>query len=445
MEKDRLIFHVDVNSAFLSWEAARRVAEGGEDLRLIPSCIGGDPAKRTSIVTAKSIPAKKLGIRTGEPISMALRKCPDLVIARSDFQLYTKNSRAFMDICREYTPTLEKYSIDECFLDMSGMEHIYPDPIATAHEIKDRIRDTLGFTVNIGIGPNKLLAKMAGDFEKPDKVHTLFYEEIPSKMWPLPVRELISVGKNTADKLIRSHIHTIGDLAAMDIHALQALIGMKFGLQLHNYANGIDDSPVISQAQEAKSYSVATTLEENVITSDRALQILHELSDHVAFRIRTDHARAYCVGITIRGTNFKDRSHQRHLEEATDITTEIYEIATALFQELWDGSPIRLLSLSLSDVTREDMVQLSLFPDETKEKNRKLDRAMDDIRKRYGLDTITRGFPTDSHVGRKHRAQFENRREQEHKSRPGNRLEPDGKSRSEGWREPDGKDRPGSS
>lgn len=412
MEEQRLIFHVDVNSAFLSWEAARRVAEGGEDLRLIPSCIGGDPARRTSIVTAKSIPAKKLGIQTGEPISMALRKCPTLVIARSDFKLYTKNSRAFMDICREYTPTLEKYSIDECFLDMSGMEYIFPDPIATAYEIKDRIRDTLGFTVNVGIGPNKLLAKMAGDFEKPDKVHILFPNEIPAKMWPLPVRELISVGKNTADRLNRAHIHTIGELASMDLKTLQALVGMKFGSQLHDYANGIDDAPVESQTQEAKSYSVATTLEENIVDSDSAVRVLHELSDNVAFRIRTDRARAYCVGITIRGTNFRDRSHQRQLEEATDITSEIFHIATELFHELWDGSPIRLLSLSLSNITREETVQLSLFPDEKKEKDRKLDQAMDDIRKRYGIDTITRGFPTDSHVGRKHRAQFENQREQ---------------------------------
>lgn len=142
----RLIFHIDVNSAFLSWEAVRRVNEGGEDLRLIPSCVGGNPENRTSIVLAKSIPAKKYGVTTGEPISMALRKCPELVIVGSDFGLYDRNSRAFMDICREYAPELEKFSIDECFLDMTGTELIYPDPVATAYEIKDRIRDTLGFT-----------------------------------------------------------------------------------------------------------------------------------------------------------------------------------------------------------------------------------------------------------------------------------------------------------
>ena len=238
---ERLIFHIDVNSAFLSWEAARRVAKGQSDLREIPSAIGGDPEKRTGVVLAKSIPAKKFGIKTGEPLSTALRKCPDLVLARPDFKLYEKNSHAFMDICRNYAPVVEKASIDECFCDMSGTGYLYPDPIATAHEIKDVIRDTLGFTVNVGISRNKLLAKMASDFEKPDKVHTLFPEEIKQKMWPLPVGNLFTVGGNTAVKLCRAHIETIGDLAKMPLESLQAIVGMKFGQQLHNYARGIAD------------------------------------------------------------------------------------------------------------------------------------------------------------------------------------------------------------
>ena len=174
---ERLIFHIDVNSAFLSWEAARRVAQGEADLRLIPSAIGGDPEKRTGVVLAKSIPAKNYGVRTGEPIAMALRKCPALVLAKPDFRLYERNSKAFMDICRRYAPVVEKFSIDECFLDMSGTGLLYPEPVAIAHTIKDAIREALGFTVNVGIGANKLTAKMASDFEKPDKVHTLLPEE----------------------------------------------------------------------------------------------------------------------------------------------------------------------------------------------------------------------------------------------------------------------------
>ena len=163
--------------------------EGLPDLREIPSVVGGDPKQRTGIVVAKSIPAKKYGIQTGEPMAMALRKCPNLVVVPSDFRLYTENSLAFKAICRDYAPVVESFSIDEVFLDMTGTSLIYPDPIATAHEIKDKIHAELGFTVNVGISTNKLLAKMASDFEKPDKVHTLFPEEIPVKMWPLPIRE----------------------------------------------------------------------------------------------------------------------------------------------------------------------------------------------------------------------------------------------------------------
>ena len=228
----RLIFHVDVNSAFLSWEAARRVGNGEADIRLIPSAIGGDRDKRTGVVLAKSIPAKKFGIKTGEPIGMALRKCPDLFLARPDFRLYVECSKAFMDICREYAPVVEKFSIDECFLDMSGTHRLYPDPVAIANTIKDRIREELGFTVNVGIGECKLLAKMASDFEKPDKVHTLFRSEIPQKLWPLPVRELFTVGASTAEKLEKSRIRTIGDLANSDLSAIQRIVGVKMGQQI---------------------------------------------------------------------------------------------------------------------------------------------------------------------------------------------------------------------
>nr|MCR5602510.1 DNA polymerase IV [Lachnospiraceae bacterium] len=210
---DRLIFHVDVNSAFLSWEATRRVKNGGEDLRVIPSCVGGLPDSRRSVVVAKSIPAKKYGIITGEPVSIALKKCPGLVVVQSDFRLYKACSKAFKNICREYAPAVEEFSIDECFMDMSGTKLIYPDPIAIAYELKDRIKNELGFTVNVGIGSNKLCSKMASDFEKPDKVHTLFPEEISEKMWPLPVGDLLFVGNSTALKLNEIGIKTIGELA----------------------------------------------------------------------------------------------------------------------------------------------------------------------------------------------------------------------------------------
>lgn len=407
---DRLVFHVDVNSAFLSWEAARRVAQGEDDLRLIPSAIGGDREKRTGVILAKSIPAKAYKIKTGEPVAQALRKCPDLVLAPPDFALYEKNSKAFMDICRRYAPAVEKYSIDECFLDMSGTKHMYPDPIATAHKLKDEIRDTLGFTVNVGVGPNKLLAKMASDFEKPDKVHTLFQYELADKFWPLSVRELFSVGHATAEKLEKAYITTIGDLAKADLGSVQVLVGKKMGAQLYNYARGIDDSPVLSEPEEMKGYGNSTTLEEDVTTFEAAHSILLALADSVTTRMRADGAKAYCVVVTIRDRYFKDRSHQRKLADATDVTTEVYDVCKQRFSELWDGhTPLRLLGVSLTNVTHEEAAQFSLFSDEKKERSRKLDKALDAIRGKYGADTIVRAAAIQSgkNVGRKHKAQID--------------------------------------
>ena len=418
---ERLIFHVDVNSAYLSWEAARRVREGGEDLRQIPAAIGGDPEKRTGVILAKSIPAKKYNVRTGEPVAMALRKCPQLILARPDFRLYEACSRAFMDVCRRYAPVVEKFSIDECFLDMSGTERIYPDPVAIAHTIKDEIRDTLGFTVNIGISRNKLLAKMASDFEKPDKVHTLFPAEMQDKLWPLPVRELFTVGQATAQKLERAYIRSIGDLARMDLKQLQALVGVKLGEQLHAYANGLDPSPVLAQPEEAKGYSISTTLERDVTTQEEAYRVLLALSDSVAMRMRADGYKACCVAVTIRGNDFKNRAHQKKLSDPTDITSEIYGISKRLFAELWDGrTPLRLLGIALTSITRENYAQQSLFPDRDREKARKLDRAIDGIRSRYGSDTIGRGsilHGTES-VGRKYKAQLASRDKEKKPEKP---------------------------
>ena len=409
----RLIMHVDVNSAFLSWEAARRAARGEEDLRLIPSAIGGDREKRTGVILAKSIPAKAYGVKTGEPVAQALRKCPDLVLAPPDFRLYEESSRAFMDICRAYAPSVEKFSIDECFLDMTGTGHMYPDPVATAHKLKDEIRDTLGFTVNVGVAENKILAKMASDFEKPDKVHTLFREELPEKFWPLPVGELFLVGHATKEKLERAYIGTIGDLARADTESVQALIGKKLGKLLHDYANGIDDSPVVSRPEELKGYGNSTTLEEDVTETEAAHGILLALSDSVAARMRADGAKTQCVAVTIRGNDFRDRSHQRKLPDPTDATGEIYDVAKRLFAELWDGkTPLRLLGVSLTDLTHGETAQLSLFADQQRERSRKLDQAMDAIRDKYGADTIMRAGAMDAgkNVGRKHKAQIETKK-----------------------------------
>ena len=407
---ERLIFHIDVNSAFLSWEAARRVQNGQEDLRLIPSCIGGDPQKRTGIVLAKSLPAKKYGVTTGEPMSMALRKCPVLVSAPPDFKLYSKCSKAFKAICQEYTPTMESFSIDEVFLDMTGMERIYPDPIALAHTIKDRIKNELGFTVNVGIGRNKLCAKMASDFEKPDRVHTLFPEEIPEKMWPLPVRELLFCGKSSAEKLVKNQIKTIGDLAKSDVTVLQGILGEKAGASLWQSANGIDDSPVCDEPEDAKGYSVESTVEENLESLPDINKMLLAQADVVAARMRAEDAKAYCIAVHFRTINFVNRSHQKKLENSTNITAEIYQVATELIAEAWNHEPLRLIGLAASDIDRGGFEQMSLFGDEKKDKLKKLDTAIDSIRDRYGNASVKRAsvMDVDKRIARKYKGQKDN-------------------------------------
>ena len=407
----RLIFHIDVNSAFLSWESARRVKQGLSDLRDIPACIGGDPKKRTGIVVAKSIPAKKYGITTGEPVAMALRKCPELVIVKSDFELYIKCSRAFKEICASYAPVMESFSIDEVFLDMTGTSLIYPDPIKTAHEIKDKIRDELGFTVNVGISTNKLLAKMASDFEKPDKVHTLFPEEIPTKMWPLSVRDLLFLGKAFEKKLTEAGIRTIGDMAHVSDSEIQALLGNKAGHQLHQYALGIDESPVKAKPEEAKGFSVETTFNDDIVSVEQVLPILLEQCDVVTTRMRRKGKKCTSVSVTFRTLDFKNKSHQTTLSNATDMTDEIFRNAKKLFTESWKGEPLRLIGVALTNLTDESFEQLSLFEDnEKKERHRKLDATMDEIRQKFGNDKITRAsiMNSNSGIARKARAQMKN-------------------------------------
>ena len=410
----RLIFHVDVNSAFLSWEATKRVKQGLPDLREIPSCIGGDPKKRTGIVVAKSIPAKKYGVQTGEPVGLALQKCPDLVCVPSDFALYDRCSKAFKSICASYAPVMESFSIDEVFLDMTGTGQIYPDPIATACEIKDRIYQELGFTVNVGISTNKLLAKMASDFEKPNKVHTLYPEEVPQKMWPLPVRDLLFLGKASEKKLIQNGIHTIGDLAQANEKEIQMLLGEKSGHQLYLSANGIDDSPVKAQRDEAKGISVETTFDEDIVSYKQIFPILLSQCDIVAARMRREGKKCNCVAVSFRTLEFKNKSHQRKLENPTDVTDEIYQNVKRLFQESWSGQPLRLIGVALTGLTEDSFVQMSLFEDPKKrEQQKKLDEAMDNIRKKFGNDKISRAstMNVSGRIARKAKAQMENGRE----------------------------------
>lgn len=389
----KIIFHIDVNSAFLSWTAVEMLKNGAEiDIREIPAIIGGDKESRHGVVLAKSIPAKRYGVKTGEPVVNALKKCPNLHMEPPDHNMYREYSRRLMEFLHTYTSDIEQVSVDECFMDFTGIAWKFPSPVDAALEIKQKVYEKFGFTVNIGISSNKLLAKMASDFEKPDKVHTLWQEEIPTKMWPLPVGDLLFVGKKTVPALQRAGVRTIGDLAKFDMEFLTHIVGEKAAFYLHNSANGIDDSPISSEPEEAKGYSISTTVEENIVSFETGYRILLRLCDQVAARMRKDEVRAYCVAVTIRDTEFRNQSHQRNLPDSTDITAEIYEVAKELFEVLWDGhTPLRLMRVALSNIDRGGEEQVSLFVDEQKEKQKKMDRAMDQIRDKFGKNMVQRG------------------------------------------------------
>ena len=356
------------------------VREGKPDIRLVPSVVSGDPSDRRSIITAASIPAKKLGIKTAQPVSMALRTCPSLVIVRGDWAWYKACSEGFISICRNYSPVLQQFSIDECFIDMS-LRCTPENAVAMATRLKDQVKSTLGFTVNVGVGSNKLLAKMASDFEKPDKVHTLWENEVQEKMWPLGVRDLLWVGKKTEERLTAYGIHTIGDLAKLGMGSLTRLVGQKFALQLHENANGRDDSPVETEVAEAKSYSAERTFPKDYIDPKDIDRALFNVACIVAHRIRRDDFRASTVSMFIKYKDFTVAQKQTSLSRPTDITAVILNEARRMLTEVWDGvTPIRQVGLGVSKLTHENCEQMSLFEDPKLEYYREWDRQYDEQR-----------------------------------------------------------------
>lgn len=389
---ENIIFHIDVNSAFLSWEAVYRLAHRGGtlDLRDVPSAVGGDITLRHGIILAKSIPAKDCGVKTGQTIAEAKKQCPNLMLVPPNYGLYEECSAAFMDILREYSDVVEQFSIDEAFVDMSTSCHLFGTPEDTAREIKDRIRDELGFTVNIGVSDIKMLAKMASDFRKPDLVHTLYLREIRQKMWPLPVSEMFFVGRATAKKLFSMGIKTIGELAQADPAWLKAVL-QKQGEVIWGFANGVDLSPVLAQPAPNKGYGNSTTAPFDVTDTETANRILLALSETVGNRLRSDGVKIQVVSVGIRYYDLSYFSHQRVLDAPTDLTLEIYGAARGLFLELWDGRRIRHLGVHTSRAKKDDPGrQMSLFDEIDYEKLAVMDRTVDAIRDRFGIDSVKR-------------------------------------------------------
>ena len=389
---DNLIFHIDVNSAFLSWEAVYRLHILGEktDLRDIPSAVAGDIKKRHGIILAKSTPAKKSGVRTGDTISDAKGLCPELVLVAPHYDLYDTSSKAFMEVLREFSPCVEQYSVDEAYCDMTGTIGLYGSAVVAANLIKDKIYQELGFTVNIGVSSNKILAKMASDFKKPNLVHTLFPEEIEKKLWKLPVGELFYVGHATKKKLYSLGINTIGELARTDLDILRAHF-KKMGDVIYAFANGVDMSVVSEEVPANKGYGNSTTIAFDVEEESVAKMILLSLAETVCTRLRADSMMATVVAISIVDFEFHHVSHQMTLLTATNTTNEIHRAACRLFDEQWDGLPIRNLGIHTSRVVSGDSLrQINLFDMNRYEKLTKLDTAVDVVRERYGDNSIMR-------------------------------------------------------
>ena len=393
MEKQ--ILHVDVNNAFLSWTAVEMLKQGSEiDIRQIPAIIGGDESKRSGIVLAKSMKAKECGVKTADTIYQARIKCPNLKIFPSNFPIYRKYSNQLYQLLLEYTDKIERFSIDECFLDMTN--YLRNDTLLNkGYEINRRVREELGFTVNVGVANNKLLAKMASDFTKPDRVHTLWKEEIPQKMWTLPVSELFMLGKKTVPKLYNMQIKTIGDLAKTDKTKLEKKFG-KHGTLMWEYANGIDTSEVKYLPEKPKCIGNSVTLPKNISDMDKLEEIVLTISEQVAYRLRKEKLYANTVNVQLRTKNFEDTSHQKKLPEATDTTKQIYITAKELLHEMYrKGQEIRLVGVRVDNLTDKKDAQISLFNTNKNEKQEKLDKVIDQLKNKYGYNSVTRATKMD--------------------------------------------------
>ena len=381
--------HIDVNNAFLSWTAVDLLKQGYKiDIRNIESIIGGDESQRHGIVLAKSMVAKSKGVKTAETIRDAKRKCNDLKIFPPNYALYQEISNKLFQLISKYTPDIEKLSVDECFIDYTKVRKLYGDPIKFAYKLKKEIKDTLGFTVNIGIANNKLCAKMASDFLKPDRVHTLFKEEIIEKMYPLPIEELYGIGKSSSKKLRELNINTIGDLA----NANPSLLSKYFKNQTEkiiNSAKGIDDSIINVKRSESECISNSTTTSYNLNSLEDIYKFLYPLVENVSISLRKNKKYTSLVGVMLKDKNFKTYSHQRRLKNATSNTDEIYGIAKELVKELWNEEGIRLVGVSLSKFSNIQTHQLSIFEDVKQvESNNKLDKVLDKLKDTYGSNII---------------------------------------------------------
>jgi len=404
-----IIMHIDVNSAFLSWHATYEKQIGMErDIREIPSVIGGNEENRHGIVLAKSVPAKKYNIQTGESLFEARNKYPKLLVIPPNYNVYVKASKKLREFLTTFTPQVEAFSIDECFLRFTDKSR--EEAINLAYNIKDTVYNKFGYTVNIGVSENKLLAKMAGDFEKPNKCHTCFPEEIKDKMWILPIEDLFMVGRKTKQKLNKIGIHTIGELANFDYNTIIKLL-KSHGQLIYNYSWGRDNS-TFKQIEHVKSVGNSSTLKFDVTDTETAHAIILSLVEMTAWRLREIGAFCKVVSIGIKYNDFFYISRQKKLSFFTDCTNDIHENICRLFDATWDKKPIRQLGVSVTDLEFRAVKQISMFQSNLSKKSETLDKTIDNIRFKYGDTAIIRGvfvnsnlqpllggYPSDEYIG----------------------------------------------
>ena len=399
----RIIMHIDVNNAFLSWTAVLYLKQGNKvDIRKTYAVIGGDEKARHGIVLAKSMPAKKRGVVTAETLYSAKKKCPNLKVYPPNYIFYKKMSDSMLSLIRNYSPDIEQMSIDECFLDYTPVKHLYGDEVEFAYRLKKEIYDTLGFTVNVGIGNNKLCAKMASDFSKPYKVHTLFEEEVEKKMWPLQVDELFGIGKKTAIKLHNLNINTIYDLAHTDREFLYKYFKNQ-AQDMIDSANGRGSDIVVSEESIPKGIGNETTLNRNISSREELYPYLLALSENVAIRLRKQNKYASVIVVTLKDKFFKRMSHQKKLVNATNLTEEIYKTACDILDEMNVDDGIRLIGVRLDKLSDTSSHQVSLFEDlKVREDNNELEKTVDELKEKYGFKVIKKASLIDSKVGNKY-------------------------------------------
>ena len=392
--KERIIMHIDCNNAFLSWTAVNMLHNGSKiDIRYRYAVIGGDEAQRRGIVLAKSMLCKKKGVVTGEALYTARRKCPYLEVYKPDYKIYKRYSDMMYTYLCNYSDKIERFSIDECFLDYTDSYKLFGDPVKLAYKIKKDIKVNFGFTVNVGIGNNKLLAKMASDFSKPDRVHTLFSYEVKNKMWPLDVGDLFMIGKSTSKKLRDLGINTIGELANCEMDFLMRHF-KSMGKMMWNYANGIDYSEVETDYGNPKSISSSSVLPYNYSNIDDIYKELKKLSMETGKRLRNKKMYAPNVNIWVKFNDFSKISKQVTLDNVIDNDEDIYNNAVKLFNMVWNSDTdkkIRALCVGVANLTDVYKVQLSIFGDENikMDRNDNLQKTLDDIKKKYGDKSIT--------------------------------------------------------